>query len=72
MSFEAYDFFTVQQRKADVRIFRVILHDWPDADAIRILRNQIPSLEPGNRIILNEAVVEGPRPGRAFEDQHIR
>jgi len=65
-------FFTVQQRKADVHIFRVILHDWPDADVIRILRNQIPVLEPGNRILLNEAIVEGPLDAKAFEDQHQR
>jgi hypothetical protein len=58
MSFEAYDFFTTQKRKADVRIFRLILHDWSDADAIRILRNQFPLLEPGDRIILNEFTVE--------------
>ncbi|RDW73635.1 hypothetical protein BP5796_07077 [Coleophoma crateriformis] len=69
MSFEAYDFFTTQPRKADVHIFRVILHDWPDADVIRILRNQIPVLEPGHRIILNEVVVEGSPDGRAVEDQ---
>jgi hypothetical protein len=71
MSFEAYDFFTPQKRKADVRIFRVILHDWPDADAIQILRNQIPVLEPGNLIILNESI-EASNQGGAFEDQHLR
>lgn len=72
MSFEAYDFFTEQQRKADVRIFRVILHDWPDADAIKILRNQIPSLEPGDQIILNEQVVEAVTEGKLFQDQMWR
>lgn len=72
MSFEAYDFFTPQQRKADVRIFRVILHDWPDADAIKILQNQIPSLEAGNRIILHEQVVEGVNMNALFQDQMLR
>jgi hypothetical protein len=72
MSFEGHDFFTSQDRKADVRIFRVILHDWPDADAIRILRNQIPVLEVGDRIILNEGVMEGVIEDKAFQDQMQR
>uniref|UniRef100_A0A8H7K6L9 O-methyltransferase C-terminal domain-containing protein n=1 Tax=Bionectria ochroleuca TaxID=29856 RepID=A0A8H7K6L9_BIOOC len=72
MSFEGYDFFTSQERKADVRIFRVILHDWPDADAIRILRNQISVLEVGDWIIFNEGVMEGVIEDKAFQDQMQR
>lgn len=72
MSFEAYDFFTTQQRKADVRIFRVILHDWPDADVVKILRNQIPSLEPGNRIVLHEQVIDDVNQYQLFQDQMTR
>lgn len=72
MSFEAYDFFTEQKRQADVRIFRVILHDWPDADVVKILRNQIPSLEPGNHIILHEQVVEHVNHDALFQDQMTR
>uniref|UniRef100_A0A8H7K1D9 O-methyltransferase domain-containing protein n=1 Tax=Bionectria ochroleuca TaxID=29856 RepID=A0A8H7K1D9_BIOOC len=50
----------------------VILHDWPDADAIRILRNQISVLEVGDWIIFNEGVMEGVIEDKAFQDQMQR
>lgn len=50
-----YDFFTEQPVKdADVYFMRQILHDWSDSKCVEILKNQIPALKPGARIILNE------------------
>ena len=35
-----------------------ILHDWDDASCLRILRNIVPTMEPGHsRLLINENVV---------------
>ncbi|KAI0386266.1 sterigmatocystin 8-O-methyltransferase [Hypomontagnella monticulosa] len=56
VSFIAHDFFQPQPVQADVYIFKMILHDWPDHEAARILRALIPSLKPGARVILVEYI----------------
>ncbi|KAI0530049.1 S-adenosyl-L-methionine-dependent methyltransferase [Xylaria digitata] len=57
-----YDFLTEQPvRNADVYIFRWIFHNWSDKYCIRILRNLIPALKPGAKIIVNDNVL--PQPG---------
>ncbi|SPO05440.1 related to sterigmatocystin 8-O-methyltransferase precursor [Cephalotrichum gorgonifer] len=56
VTFQPHDFFTPQTVPADVYFLKMILHDWPDKYAVRILRNLIPSLKPGGRILLCESV----------------
>jgi trans-aconitate methyltransferase len=56
--FEAHDFFTEQPIKgADVYFMRMILHDWSDRYATLILKNLIPALKPGARVVINDQVV---------------
>lgn len=56
--YEAYDFFTPQPIKdADVYFFRRIFHDWPDHVCLNILRNLVPSMKAGSRVILNETIL---------------
>lgn len=45
----------------DVFLLRSILHNWSDKCAIRILRNLIPVMKPGSKIIINDLVT--PEPG---------
>lgn len=45
---------------APVYFFRAVFHNWPDASCIEILRNQIPALRPGSRIIIHDAVMQEP------------
>lgn len=53
--FVGHDMFNMQPEKhADVYLLRHILHDWPDKYCIRILRNIIPVLKKGARIVLQE------------------
>ena len=60
MQFVAQDFFEVQAIKdADVYLLRWVLHDWPDQCAIKILRNLIPALKRGSRVIINDNVSPG-------------
>lgn len=62
VQFMAHDFLTPQPVKnADVYYLRWILHNWPDKYCIIILRNLIPALKPGARIVVNDNVL--PTPG---------
>jgi len=62
VSYMAHDFFTEQPVKnADVYILRWILHNWSDARSVRILRNLIPALKQGSKIIINDNIL--PQPG---------
>lgn len=59
--FEAHDFFTPQPIKdADVYFFRRIFHDWPDHVCLDILKNLVPSMRMGSRVILDETILFSP------------
>lgn len=58
----AHDFLTEQPVKgADAYLFRWIFHDWSDKYSMQILRNLIPALKPGARIVIGEVCL--PKPG---------
>ena len=55
ISFTVHDFWTEQPVKgAEVYLFRQIFHDWSDKYAVKILRNLIPALKTGARIIISD------------------
>lgn len=72
LDFVAYDFLTPQKVQGDVYLFRWILHDWPDAYVIKILRNQIPALRNGTKIVLNEQLMPAPGSVPLFVERQIR
>ena len=73
LSFRAHDFFTEQPvRGADVYFLRSIFHDWPDQHGIRILRNLIPALKPGARVVLNEACLPETGLLSHYREQQLR
>lgn len=58
LEYRAYNFFNQQEAaNADVFIFRTVLHDWPDSYVVQILRNQIPALRVGARILINDICI---------------
>jgi len=58
----AHNFFTEQTVKgADAYLFRWIFHDWSDEYSIQILKNLIPALKPGAKIVIGEVCL--PQPG---------
>ncbi|KAF2707636.1 S-adenosyl-L-methionine-dependent methyltransferase [Pleomassaria siparia CBS 279.74] len=62
VEFQGYDFFTEQPVKdADVYLFRMIFHNWGDKYCIQILKNLIPALKNGTKLVINDHVV--PEPG---------
>lgn len=60
ISFVDYDFFTPNTVQGDYYIFRHILHDWTDEKAVIIVKNLVPALKSGARVILYEAVMPEP------------
>lgn len=59
--FQSHDFFTPQPVKgANVYLLRMILHDWPDAESIKIISQIVPCLTAGARIIIMDSVLPSP------------
>ncbi|KAI0011819.1 sterigmatocystin 8-O-methyltransferase [Xylariaceae sp. FL0662B] len=58
VSFVEHDFFNPQPVQADIYVFKMILHDWPDHEAAKILRALIPALKAGARVVLFEYIGE--------------
>ncbi|KAH8197137.1 hypothetical protein TruAng_008703 [Truncatella angustata] len=54
--FVEHSFFNVQPVTADIYLLKMILHDWPDAECAQILRNLIPAMKPGAKVILIEYI----------------
>lgn len=64
VKFIEHSFFDPQPTTADIYLLKMILHDWPDAECIKILRNLVPVLKPGAKILLIEYI------GGAGEEEH--
>ncbi|ETS73767.1 hypothetical protein PFICI_14713 [Pestalotiopsis fici W106-1] len=61
VKFMAHDFLTKQPIcNAEVYVLRLILHNWSDKYCVRILRNLIPALKPGARIVVIDNVAPAP------------
>jgi hypothetical protein len=63
-TFQKYDFFTPQPvNHADAYFIRQCLHNWPDAECIKILKGFVPALEQakqGTPILINESILPVP------------
>ncbi|CZT16505.1 related to sterigmatocystin 8-O-methyltransferase precursor [Ramularia collo-cygni] len=58
VSHMVHDFFSEQSvTNADVYLFRSVLHNWPDAQAIDILRAQRAALKDGARILIMDELM---------------
>ena len=61
IEFMAHDFFEKQSVVGDVYLLRAIFHNWPDSYCLKILRQLIPALEKGAKIVVNDTI--SPEPG---------
>jgi hypothetical protein len=70
LEFRPNSFFEEQTVKdADVYLWRCVVHDWPDSFATKMLRNQIPALKKGARLLFLERCLEPPTPYGHVNDQ---
>jgi hypothetical protein len=73
ISLQVHNFFEPQPfRDADVYFFRMILHDWPDEFCTKILRQVIPALKPGARLIVNDLIIPPASSVPAYQERQIR
>jgi C-methyltransferase len=52
------DFFDSVPAGADAYMLKGVLHDWPDDDAVRILRNTRRAIRPDGTLLLVESIVD--------------
>ncbi|KAF2163211.1 hypothetical protein M409DRAFT_68527 [Zasmidium cellare ATCC 36951] len=45
---------------APIYFFRAIFHNWPDESCVQILKNQIPALKKGARIVIDDSTLHEP------------
>lgn len=58
VSFQPHDIFTPQPvQGADVYAFRLVFHDWSDPYCVQMIRQVVPVMKPGSRILAIDAVV---------------
>jgi 6-hydroxytryprostatin B O-methyltransferase len=69
IEFQEHDFFLPQPiEDADVYLLRMIIHDWADEDAVRILKELAKVMKEGSRILIMDMVLPTPGEGsRTFE-----
>lgn len=73
VTFDSYDFRSPQPvRNADIYYFRNIFHNWPDKNCIDILRNQISSLKPNARLVIDDFTLHEPGTLSAYEERKRR
>ncbi|GAB7350134.1 hypothetical protein MBLNU459_g0806t2 [Dothideomycetes sp. NU459] len=62
ITFQAHDFNDSQPvQQADIYLLRMILHDWPDEDAIKILQNIVAVMQQGqSRLLIMDTVLPAP------------
>ncbi|KAJ5377602.1 O-methyltransferase-domain-containing protein [Penicillium cataractarum] len=72
VSFMTHDFFQPQLLQADMFLFRLIIHDWSDEDAQRIIAATIPGLRKGARLAIMDTIVPEPGTDSIFSEKAIR
>lgn len=62
VAFMAHDFFQQQPVKdADVYLLRLTMHNWPEKTCVTLLKNLVPALRKGAKILVNEIVLPSTR-----------
>lgn len=56
-SYVTGSFFDFVPAGADIYVLKKVIHDWPDTEAIKILRNCRAAMNPGGRILIAETIV---------------
>lgn len=80
--FQVQDFFTPQpaaqvwdegkKEQADVFFMRAIMHDWPDDACVSIIKNLIPGLKRGARVVIYDPHTPDPKEVGWWQDRQAR
>lgn len=71
--FQEHSFFEAEPlHGADVYLLRMILHDWPESEALSIVSNLIPALKAGSRIIIMDTVLPASGQIPAVQERLLR
>lgn len=73
ITFMGHDFFAPQPvQDADVYLFSQIFHDWSDAYCVKILRNVLPAMKKGAKIVIRDQVVPPPGTLEKWVEKEMR
>lgn len=74
VSFQTHNLFDPQPvHNAEVYYFRNVFHNWPDKKCVEILRNQVPGLKEGARLVIDDFMLHEPLTlGSAYEERRRR
>ncbi|KAL1598062.1 hypothetical protein SLS60_008550 [Paraconiothyrium brasiliense] len=72
VTFEEHELFTPQDAKADVYFFRMVFRGLGDAFATQALQAQIPALQPGVKILIQDVVMPEPEIIPLWKDRVAR
>ena len=68
-----HQFFKEQPIKsADIYLFRWISHDWADKYSFEIIRNLIPALKTGSKVVIGELCLPDPGSFPCYTERQIR
>ncbi|KAI1850095.1 hypothetical protein JX266_004474 [Neoarthrinium moseri] len=72
IEFKAHKIFDTQSVQADVYLFRLVFQIWPDKYALQILKAQIPALQPGAKLLIQDLVMPEPGEIPLWKDRELR
>ncbi|KAH7076820.1 S-adenosyl-L-methionine-dependent methyltransferase [Paraphoma chrysanthemicola] len=72
VKFEEHELFAPQDAKADVYFFRMVFRGLGDAFATQVLKEQIPALRPGVKILIQDVVMPEPETIPLWRDRFAR
>lgn len=73
VSFVSHDMFSEQTvQGAQVYLLRYVLHDWPDKDCVRILKQLIPTMKRGARVVIQDHLLPEPGSLGLLKEMQIR
>ncbi|PYI03401.1 putative O-methyltransferase [Aspergillus sclerotiicarbonarius CBS 121057] len=72
VEFIAHDMFEEQPVRAEVYLMRYVLHDWQDKYCVEILRNLVPSLKAGSKVVLQEYLLPEPGTMTLLQEMQMR
>ena len=73
VTFQPHDFFTPQPiSDADFYLMRMIIHDWADSDALKILGHIANAMKPTARLLIMDTVLPAPGEGPILYEAMLR